>query len=83
MLNNSVEIPDGAVRILLSTEKAELKLPRELNFVVEPLILEGSSAPFLLAGIPNVGRDRPAECGSGNGTVQFRVGKQRGCFRIG
>ena len=53
MLNNSVEIPDGAVRILLSTEKTELKLPRELNFVVEPLILEGSSAPFLL-GYPTL-----------------------------
>ena len=53
MLNNSVEVPDGAVRVLLSTEKTELRLPRELNFVVEPLILEGSSAPFLL-GYPTL-----------------------------
>ena len=84
MLNNSVEIPDGAVRILLSTEKTELKLPRELNFVVEPLILEGSSAPFLL-GYPTL---------VGTGLLNVVLGMEQysselesredpRCFRIG
>ena len=53
LLDKSVVMPDGALRVLLSTEKTDLKLPRALDFVVEPHVLEGSSAPFLL-GYPTL-----------------------------
>ena len=48
-----MQSPDGALRVLLSTEKTDLKLPRALDFVVEPHVLEDSSAPFLL-GYPTL-----------------------------
>ena len=53
LLDKSVVMPDGALRVLLSTENTDLKLPRALDFVVEPHVLEGSSAPFLL-GYPTL-----------------------------